>query len=201
MVGVDISSEMIKQARALVSTHPASIDGHIEFLVADCSRPGAYDGAPFDLVVGAWLLNYAANKDELVDMFRNVALNLKDSGQFIAVCPPGTEDPAAFYKAERSQRPQGSCGLLCEVTGGVQDGVAVRVHCRTQVGDVDFDYFHLRKEVYEASAREAGFSGKLQWDVTSVPDDFLKHHRKDTTLEELQSYKVIPRYGILVAEK
>ena len=201
VVGVDISSEMIQQAQAIASSHLRPDSGHIEFLVADCSKPVVYDGGLFNVVVGAWLLNYAATKDDLVDMFRNVALNLKDGGQFVAVCPPGTQDPAAFYKAERSQRPQGSCGLMCEITGDVQDGISVHVSCRTKTGDVHFDCFHLTKDVYEAAAREAGVFEEINWSETTVPDDFLNKDTSDATLEELQSYRVTPRYGILMTKK
>lgn len=89
VVGVDISSTMIEQARAACSHFPPN-SGAIGFQVADCSNPVPYEEGAFDLAFGAWLLNYAPSGKDMVEMFRNVALNLKDSGHFVAVTPPPT---------------------------------------------------------------------------------------------------------------
>jgi len=59
---------------------------------------------------GAWFLNYAPSGRDMVDMFRNVALNLRDGGHFVGVTPPPTQDPTAFVEAERQARPGGSRG-------------------------------------------------------------------------------------------
>lgn len=55
----------------------------IFFEVADCSKPKRYRGGEYDLVFAGWLLNYAPSGKDMADMFRNVALNLKDGGRFI----------------------------------------------------------------------------------------------------------------------
>lgn len=201
VVGVDISSAMVNQARAAASSRLPPNSGSIAFKVADCSKPESYEGGPFDLVFSAWLLNYASNKHELVEMFRNVALNLKDGGHFISICVPGTQDPRAFYKAERDLRPQGSGGLLCDVTKDVEDGILFHVYCHTNVGDVNFDCYHLRKDIYKASAKEAGFRGEIQWSETDVPDEFFEHRRGGAGIEELESYRKVPHYGMLVVAK
>ena len=199
VVGVDISPVMVEEARA-ASSHGATID----FRVADCSKPEPYEGGPFDVVFGAWLLNYAASRRDMVEMFRNVALNLREGGHFVAVTPPPTQDPAAFVEAERKARPiesGGSGGMSWTATGVVDDGITFHVHADTSRGNVDFDCYHLRKEVYEASAREGGLCGELAWSVTTVPDDFLQHRRGGASVEELESYKVTPHFGLLVVSK
>jgi hypothetical protein len=48
----------------------------VSSIQADCSIPKAYDGGPFGLVFGAYLLNYAPDRAGLVNMFRNIAMNL-----------------------------------------------------------------------------------------------------------------------------
>ena len=201
--GVDISPAMIDEARS-AAFHIPSSDTKIDFMVADCSKPVPYPGGPFDVVFGAWLLNYAPSGKDMVDMFRNVALNLKDGGHFVAVMPPPAQDPAAFLEAERKARPSesgGSGGLLCSITREVEDGVFFHVHADTRSGEVNFDCYHLRKEVYEASAREAGLRGELAWSVTTVPDEILKSREGGASVEELESYKVTPHFGMLVIEK
>ena len=203
VVGVDVSPAMIEEARTVSSQiHPHS--AMIDFRVADCSKPVSYEGGPFDVVFGAWLLNYAPSGKEMAEMFRNVTLNLREGGHFVAVTPPPTQDPAAFIEAERKARPSesgGSGGLFCNVTGAVEDGISVHLHADTRRGAVDFDNYHLRREVYEASAREGGLCGELAWSVTAVPDDFLQHRRGGATFEELESYKRTPHFGLLIVAK
>ncbi|KAL9134310.1 MAG: hypothetical protein Q9175_004505 [Cornicularia normoerica] len=203
VIGVDISPAMIDEARAASSQVPSQ-SATIDFKLADCSKPVPYEGGPFDVVFGAWLLNYAPSGKDMVEIFRNVALNLKDGGHFVAMMPPPTQDPAAFVEAEAKARPSesgGSGGLFCSVTGVVEDGIIIHVHADTRHGDVDFDCYHLRKEIYEASARGGGLRGELAWSVTTVPDDFLKHREGGASVEELDSYKVTPHFGILVVAK
>ena len=204
VVGVDISPAMIDEARAASSQIPSSGSATIDFKVADCSKPVSYEGGPFDIVFGAWLLNYAPSGREMVDMFRNVALNLKDGGRFVAVTPVPTNDPPAFIEAERTARPSesgGSGGLVCYVKGAVEDGFLFHAHADNRFGSVDFDCYHLRKEVYETSARKGGFRGELTWSVTSIPDEVFKDREGGASVEELESYKVTPHYGILVVAK
>ena len=45
-------------------------------------------------------------------------------------------------------------------------------------GDLDFDNFHLRKDVWEEAARKAGFLGELKWDVPRIPEDFMEQPQK-----------------------
>ncbi|KAL9100877.1 MAG: hypothetical protein Q9163_003804 [Psora crenata] len=202
VVGVDISSKMVEAARAAAS-HLSSNGATISFKVADCTTPTLHEDGPFDLVFGAWLLNYAANRQEMVDMFRNIALNLKDGGHFVGVTPPPTQDPILAFETETKARPNGSGGLFITVTEAVEDGLGLHAHVDTQKGNVDFDVYHLKQEVYEASAREGGLGGKITWSVTAVPDEFLRDHADgdDDSAKELESYKVVPHYGIVVIAK
>lgn len=77
VLGVDISSTMIDVARRSTTSEK------IEFEVADCSKPKRYRGGEYDLVFAGWLLNYAPSGKDMANMFRNVALNLKDGGHFV----------------------------------------------------------------------------------------------------------------------
>ena len=77
VVGVDISSTMIDVARRSTTAEK------IEFEIADCTKPKKYRGGEYDLVFAGWLLNYAPSGKDMANMFRNVALNLKDGGRFV----------------------------------------------------------------------------------------------------------------------
>ncbi|KAL8784902.1 MAG: hypothetical protein Q9213_003715, partial [Squamulea squamosa] len=112
VLGVDISPIMIQQAKAggssPVGTHPTSVltNGRtVDFLLADAAKPETYPGGPFDIVFGAWLLNYAPDRKGLVDMFRNIACNLKEGGRFVSITVPPAETPMESLNAEMEVRP------------------------------------------------------------------------------------------------
>ncbi|KAH8600082.1 S-adenosyl-L-methionine-dependent methyltransferase [Bisporella sp. PMI_857] len=196
VLGVDISSVMIDEARRQGK--------EVSFIQADCSTPAAYDGGPFDLVFGAWLLNYAADRDGLVRMFRNIILNLKDGGHFVSITVPPSSNPIDSLSAEANARPMpaGSGYLIYEHLRDVEDGIYFGVRGETPVGDLYFECYHLKKELYEASAREAGFKGTLEWGVTEVPERYLNGEAPGgASLDELETYKTIPNYGVLVITK
>jgi SAM-dependent methyltransferase len=196
VLGVDISSVMIDEARRQGK--------EVSFIQADCSIPKAYDGAPFDLVFGAWLLNYAPDRAGLVNMFRNISMNLKDGGWFVSITVPPSSTPIDSINAEANARPMpaGSGYLIYHHIRDVQDGVYFRVHGETPVGDLNFECYHLKKELYEEAAREAGLKGELEWDVTKVPERYLKGEGPGgASLVVLETYKTIPNYGVLVITK
>ena len=206
-VGVDISSAMLGEARAL---DRRTNSNRPEFIEADCSEPFAYEGGPFDLVFGAWLLNYASTEKEMADFWRNIHLNLKPGGHFVGVTPPPTNDPAGHIEAECRIRPlpAASGGLYSTVNRHVDEGVDFHLHSDTPAGDLDFDTYHLRKDVWIAAAREAGFEGEIEWDVTSIPSDFMENPGKygeqsngRAKAEELETYAQVPHYGLIHVRK
>ena len=109
VLGVDVSPVMLDEARrkAADADQGAASTGprRIEFIEADCVTPVAYAGGPFDIVFGAWLLNYAPTRTALVSMFRTISLNLKPGGRFISVTLPPTSSPTAFIATELALRP------------------------------------------------------------------------------------------------
>jgi toxoflavin synthase len=78
VVGVDISEEMIKVARA----HEASESLGISYLVQDVAELGVIGS--FDLALGIYLLHYAPSVDLLRRMCRNIASNVKPGGRFLS---------------------------------------------------------------------------------------------------------------------
>ena len=204
VLGVDISSAMMEEARK----HPsaaANIDsGKLRFMLADCSKPKAYEGGPFDVIFGAWLLNYAPDRAGLVNMFRNVAVNLREGGHFVSVTIPPAENPIDSLNAETNYRPppEGSGGLYYEYIKDVEEGIFFHCHGHTPIGDVSFDNYHLKKSVYEEAAREAGLKGEWSWGCTSVPERYWTgEYPGGASMEELETYKTVPNYGLLVASK
>ncbi|KAK6083333.1 hypothetical protein SCUP515_02075 [Seiridium cupressi] len=80
-------------------------------------------------------------------LFRNISLNLEPGGHFVGVTSPPTQDPAAFYEAENHARPHRSGLLMGHPTRLLEDGCAVHTQGETALGTVEFDSYHLRKDV------------------------------------------------------
>ncbi len=68
-------------------------------------------------------------------------------------------------------------------------------------GDLRFDCYHVRKESYEAAAREGGMKVEVNWSVTDVPNKFLRVRMGRASLEELENYRVTAHYGMLEVTK
>src|SRR2546423_2436971 len=82
VVGMDISPEMVKAAKA----EAAKIgEQRCSFVVGDASEPFKLDSAPFDLVLGVWLLNYAPSAEVMAKMWQNIAGNLRPGGTFVGI--------------------------------------------------------------------------------------------------------------------
>ena len=87
VVGVDLSQGMIELARSQEARHQLGV----EFLVKDARELPAEN--QFDLVVAAYLLNYAHDQGELESMCDGIARSLKPGGRFVTV----NSSPTLFY--------------------------------------------------------------------------------------------------------
>ena len=164
VVAVDISTAMISAAES--SPKYEEQRSKVKFLVGDCSEVKRLDGAPFDLVVTTWLLNYASDSLAATQMFRNIAVNLKEGGHFVGImCPPLT-DVQAFVQAARSPDAEES-DWDYDIVEQMEEGVKFRTYLprsdQSQTAERQFfDSYNLKKAVYEASAESAGLTG-VQW--------------------------------------
>ena len=221
VVGVDASAVMLEEARRRVKdvlSHdekPAAA----QFIHADCSIPTPHylhttHRRPFDLVFAAWLLVYAPDRASLTQMFRTIALNLKEreegegGGIFVGVTTPPSPDPFSSLQAIIRARPppQGPGFFNCNFLAHVDEGIHLDMTATTPVGDLRDDSYFFRQDVVESAAREAGLNGRLEWHVTSVPERYLRGEGEGevpgrASLEALRSYGEVAEYGILVIEK
>lgn len=120
----------------------------ITYLVADCIKP--LTGLPkqqYDLVLGAWFLNYAKDEDELTSAWQNVATHLKPGGRFVGLKPTwDPEECSDWY------------GVTRRPVGRLPHGKAVQ----SRVGaneKVTFVSYVLTWELYQSCAEKAGMSG------------------------------------------
>ena len=150
IVGVDVAPDMVDAGIQISKSQ--GLDDRMSFHVSDCS--GSLDAlnlgkGSFDLVMGNWLLSYAANRAELEGMWRNIAIHLKTGGRFIGLM--GTLDPLA------ASSNSGKYGMKTIVTGEIEDGFTVHAEAITKPR-IEFDAYHLHEPVHQEAAKKAGMS-------------------------------------------
>ena len=96
-------------------------------------------------------------------MYRNVSMNLKGSGHFIAVTPPSTNDPREYIENALAARPTQYDNMIVIVVKDVEEGVSTHFTATIKTGKVEFDTYRLISTVYERSARKGELRGNLTW--------------------------------------
>ncbi|MCJ1352843.1 MAG: hypothetical protein MMC33_002827 [Icmadophila ericetorum] len=163
VTGIDISPGMIEAAKAKLTKGPYGSD-RLKYHVGDATDPNLLRNAglsdkKFDLVHGAWLLNYAASDSSLTAMWRNIASALKPGGRFVGLVPNILDAEFGFEKPFQVEK----YGAIYEAIGKVEGGWKVRVIGLTDPEPrVEFECLILNakdgegRSLYERCAAEAG---------------------------------------------
>lgn len=92
VTAIDVSKEMIAEAQREQSKTSSIGAGKVDFHVADCSKDllGAVPDlknrwGQYDVVLGAWFLNYAPDGESLKGMWQNISGALRPGGTFIGL--------------------------------------------------------------------------------------------------------------------
>ncbi len=149
VVGVDLSEQMIRLARQQEARQPLGI----EYLVQDARRLET-DGT-FDVVVAAYLLNYARTSEELLQMCRTIARALKPGGRFIG-CNNNSDQPLDSYDATLKY------GFTKEVSGPLTEGTPIVNRIFIEGRELEIVNYHLGRETHEWAFRLAGLR-ELRW--------------------------------------
>lgn len=206
VLGVDLSKGMVEAARQdLLSDEDDRYRGRVRFQVGDALGLGRVDGeAPFDVVLGAWLLNYASGLEEMTAMFRTVAANLRDDGGvFVGLTPPAADDVDALAARLNAEGRQESLPEGFPIRVDYYERLASGDGWRTEVSStaagerVSFRNFHLRKGLYEEGARRAGLRGRLEWPEIEIPEAV----REVLVSQGWEAYLDGDQIGILIVEK
>ncbi len=173
VTGVDLSRGMIELAQQQETKHRQGI----EYLVADARR---FDPPEkYDLVVAAYLLNYAQNRDELQAMCDGIARCLKPGGRFVTV----NSSPLLNFPAAPSFRPY---GFETRVSGDWREGAPITWTFYLSDSVFRIENYFLDAAIHEAAFRQAGFRD-VAWHAprlspnglsdggTSFWGDFLDH--------------------------
>ncbi len=159
VVGVDLSPELIRIAQE----HEAREKLGMEYQVGDGGTLGKL--GDFDVVTTAFLLNYAPNRDVLLQMCRTVYDNLRGE-RFVAI-NLNVRQGARFYDDETYKK----YGIFYHLTGGTLEHGA-SIHMTVAVGNdkVEFDVCHLPASDYEWALKTAGFKTVTWHDPQLSPE-------------------------------
>jgi ubiquinone/menaquinone biosynthesis C-methylase UbiE len=149
VVGVDLSEGMIQLAREEETRSPLGI----EYKVGDAR---AFDGAEgFDLVVAAYLLNYAATQNELEQMCRAVTRALRPGGRFVTV-NNNPEQPLEYFETSRQ------FGFIKHTPGDLQEEAPIIYTIFQDDGSFDITNYWLSTATHEQCLTAAGLRD-IRW--------------------------------------
>jgi ubiquinone/menaquinone biosynthesis C-methylase UbiE len=199
VLGVDISSGMLEAARRLPEA--TTYGDKVSFLHADCTQGQTFPGAPFDVVFAAYLLPHAPDRETMVQMYRTIAVNLKDGGHFVGVVSPVSEDPLAYFQQEKENMAKFGLTAHRQFVKEIRDGITYRIRVKGKEREQFFYGYRLRQSVYEAAAKEAGFQNPVQWISLQEPEIMAKSEDKTSLPPELQKQVACPDFGLLQLKK
>jgi SAM-dependent methyltransferase len=160
VVGVDVSEEMIRLARAQELAAPLGLT----YLVADALALPAM--GPFELVTAVFLLPYASSKDQLLSMFQHVYDNLVAGGRFIAY----TDHPE--FSIDRSNCTKYGVTILR------QEPEEDRYACEAEfVAEPPFrvQWYQWNRASYEWALQQAGFRSFTWYPSEVAPEDMARY--------------------------
>ncbi|MEX3008435.1 class I SAM-dependent methyltransferase [Hoeflea sp. TYP-13] len=144
VLGVDISHEMIRLAEDAEKAEPLGC----RYRVADVADLSLEES--FDLVVGAFLLNHASKRVDLVDFCAAIARALKPGGRFVGLNLNMAIEPEHYDDCRKYGRWQ-------TTTAERKEGDMISVFHRNPDGsEMRLDNYYLSPETYAAAAAEAG---------------------------------------------
>lgn len=175
LLGIDISTEMVKVARSKENNNPVGNEYQV-FDVATMPHLGY-----FDLATAVYLLNYAQNKETLVQMLINIRRNLTDEGRFISI----TANPGFFInKSDLSKY-----GLKILKQEAFSEGYNCEIEFLTD-SPFRVNVFQLHQSIYESAVMEAGFKS-FSWHNMEIPPEAIKEYGEDYWQDFLENPSMI----------
>lgn len=160
--GVDLSPGMIDLARRQEAQHQLGI----EYSVGDArDLPGRGE---FDLVVAAYLLNYARTRDELQTMCAGIARSLKPGGRFVTA----NSNPALAFPTAPSYR---QYGFETTVLGEWNESAPIQWTFFLNEGPFTIENYYLNEATHEEAFRRAGFHD-VRWHTPKLSPEALPTH-------------------------
>jgi SAM-dependent methyltransferase len=169
VTGVDLSEGMVALGRRQEAERPLGI----EYRVGDGRQLGIHE--EFDLVVAAYLLNYAPTRGELAVMCRSIARSLRPGGRFVTVnC-----NPALDFRTAPSYRQYGfETTVAGNGDGPLVEGAPITWTFFLDDGPFSIENYWLSVPLHEAAFRTAGFN-TIHWHAPRVAREGITTHGPD----------------------
>ncbi len=165
VIGVDISAKMIELARQEETVNPLGID----YIVGDVLKLGEI--GRFDLVVASYLLNYARTKEQLLDMCRAIAVNLKPGGRFVSINNNPDQPPKSFPTCKKY-------GFAKSISGPLQEGAVITYKFLRQGQKFRIDNYYLSRKTHEWAFNMVGLAD-IRWIKIEVGPDGIEKFGQD----------------------
>ena len=162
VTGLDLSAGMIALATAQESSQPLGIS----YAVADARDLSDTD--PVDLIIAAYLLNYARTPDELQAMCDGIARSIKPGGRFVTV----NTNPGLDLSAAPSYR---KYEFETTVVGDWRQGAPIQWTFHLSDGPLTIENYHLSRAVHEKALQQAGFRD-IRWHPPALSPEALVDH-------------------------
>jgi ubiquinone/menaquinone biosynthesis C-methylase UbiE len=163
VVGVDISAGMIDLARKEESQRALGIDYHVH----DAKTLDL--GEQFDMVFAAYLLNYAASREELLQMCQAIARHLKPGGRFVTV-----NSNSDYTGQNDTMRPYGFTRTASEA----REGAAIPWTFYLPEGPFEITNYYLSFATHEWALQTAGLRN-IRWHPPAVSPEGLAEFGQD----------------------
>jgi len=177
VLGVDISQGMIDLARREEVNNPLGI----EYVVQDVTRLNL--GETFDVVVAAYLLNYAQSSAQLLEMCRAIARHLKPGCWFVTVNNNPNHETEDFMSTRKY-------GFIKQAHGPLVDGAPVDYIIFLDDGSFTITNYHLSVKTHEAAFMDAGFR-QVRWHAPELSTQIAQTAERDEWSEFLDRPPVI----------
>jgi ubiquinone/menaquinone biosynthesis C-methylase UbiE len=145
VVGVDISTKMIELATAANKGEPLGI----EYLVGDARS--VHFRASFDVVLAAYLLNYARSEHDLLAMAKAIHRSLKPGGRFVTVNNNPNQQPRSFGNTRKY-------GFVKRADGQLRNGDAIHYTFVQDGEEFVIENYYLDAATHVSAFQDAGFS-------------------------------------------
>jgi ubiquinone/menaquinone biosynthesis C-methylase UbiE len=159
VVGVDISQGMVDLARHQEERDRLGID----YVVQDVKQLEMDE--TFDVIVAAYLLNYARTYDELLEMCSAITRHLKPGGRFVTV----NNNPSHRIEHFMATR---KYGFIKRAHGPLNNGTPVDYLFFLDHEPLTMTTYHLSIDAYGIALKAAGFR-RVTWHNPELSTDIL----------------------------
>lgn len=144
VIGIDQSLAMLNLAWDAEVQEPLGCEYH-------CADAAEFESRElYDIVLGNFLLNFAADKDQLGAFCRTIANTLKPGGRFVGLNFNMALDPSRYMECLKYGRYQ-------TTRSDREEGDAIVVHLQNEDQSyLRFENYYLSPATYEAAFHEAG---------------------------------------------